>query len=63
MAADTNESNKINNNDNESCVDGNDIAKKCAEIMPNVGIEENVEQERWDYTNEYNEWEGGGGSA
>jgi hypothetical protein len=27
--------------------------------MPNVDIEENVEQERWDYTNEYNKWEGG----
>jgi hypothetical protein len=59
MAADTNESKEINNNDNESCVDGNDITKKGAEIMPNVDIEENVEQERWDYTNEYNKWEEG----
>ncbi len=28
MAANTNESKEINNKDNESCVDGNDIAKK-----------------------------------
>jgi hypothetical protein len=50
MAADTNESKEIKNNDNESCVDGNDIAKKGAEIMPNVDIEKNIEQERYDYT-------------
>ena len=50
IAADTNESYEINNNDNESCVDGNDIAKKGAEIMPNVDIEKNIEQERYDYT-------------
>jgi hypothetical protein len=54
MAANTNESKEINNNDNESCVDGNDIAKKGAEIMSNIDIEENVEQERWNYTNKYN---------
>ncbi len=28
--------------------------------MPNIDIENNVEQDRWDYRNEYNEWEGGG---
>jgi hypothetical protein len=28
--------------------------------MPNIDIENNVEQYRWDYSNEYNEWEGGG---
>jgi hypothetical protein len=28
--------------------------------MPNIGIENNVEQDRWEYSNEYNEWEGGG---
>jgi hypothetical protein len=27
--------------------------------MPNIDIEDNVEQERWDYTNKYNKWEGG----
>jgi hypothetical protein len=43
MAANTNESKENNNNDSESCVDGNDIAKKVADIMPNVDIEESVE--------------------
>jgi hypothetical protein len=28
--------------------------------MPNIDIEDNVEQDRWDYTNKYNEWEGRG---
>ncbi len=28
--------------------------------MPNIDIEDNVEQERWDYSNKYNKWEGGG---
>jgi hypothetical protein len=28
--------------------------------MPNIDSENNVEQDRWDYSNEYNEWEGGG---
>ncbi len=27
--------------------------------MPNIDIEDNVEQERWDYMNKYNEWGGG----
>jgi hypothetical protein len=28
--------------------------------MPNIDVENNVEQDRWDYSNEYNELEGGG---
>jgi hypothetical protein len=28
--------------------------------MPKIDIEENVEQDRWDYSNKYNEWKGGG---
>jgi hypothetical protein len=28
--------------------------------MPNIDIENNEEQDRWDYSNEYNEWQGGG---
>jgi hypothetical protein len=59
MAANTKGSQEINNNNYESCVDGNDLANKGAVIMPNIDIEDNVEQERWDYTNKYNEWEGG----
>ncbi len=27
--------------------------------MPNIDIEDNLEQERTDYTNKYNKWEGG----
>ncbi len=27
--------------------------------MPNIDIDNNVEQGRWDYSNEYNGWEGG----
>jgi hypothetical protein len=59
MAANTKGSQEINNNNYESCIDGNDIAKKDALIMPNIDIEDNVEQERWDYTNKYNKWEEG----
>jgi hypothetical protein len=60
MAATTKESQENNNNNYEACVDSNDIAKKGALIMPNIDIDNNVEQDRWDYTNKYNEWEGGG---
>jgi hypothetical protein len=28
--------------------------------MPNIDIEDNIEQDRWDYSNEYNEWKGVG---
>jgi hypothetical protein len=28
--------------------------------MPNIDIENYVEQDRWDYSNECNQWEGGG---
>ena len=28
--------------------------------MPNIDIENNIEQDRWDYHNKYNEWDGGG---
>jgi hypothetical protein len=27
--------------------------------MPNIDIENYIEQDRWDYRNEYSEWEGG----
>ncbi len=36
------------------------LQKKGALIMPNIDIENYVEQDRWDYSNECNEWEGGG---
>jgi hypothetical protein len=59
MAANTQESQEHNNNNYELCVDSNDIAKKGALIMPNIDIENYVKQDRWDYSNEYSEWEGG----
>jgi hypothetical protein len=58
MAADTKESKEINNNNYESCVDSYYIAKKGAAIIPNIDIQDNIEQDRWDCTNKYNTWEG-----
>jgi hypothetical protein len=58
-AANKQESQEYNNNNYELCVDSNNIAKKVALIMPNIDIENYVEQDRWDYSNECNEWEGG----
>jgi hypothetical protein len=29
-------------------------------LTANIDIEDNIEQERWDYTNTYYEWEGEG---
>ncbi len=43
MAANTKGSQEINNNNYESCVDGNNIAKKGALTMPNIDIEDNTE--------------------
>jgi hypothetical protein len=59
MAANTQKSQEHNNNNYELCVDSNHNAKKGAFIMPNIDIENNVEQDRWDYSNEYNKSEGG----
>jgi hypothetical protein len=60
MAANTQESQEHNNNKYKLCVDSYNIAKKGALNMPNIDIENNVEQDTWDYLNEYNKWEGGG---
>jgi hypothetical protein len=59
MASNTQESQEHNNNDYELCVDSNNIANKGALIMPNIDIENYIEQDRWDYSNECNKWEGG----
>jgi hypothetical protein len=59
IAANTQESQEHNNNNYELCVDSNDITKKGALIVPNIDIENYVEQDRWDYSNECNEWEWG----
>jgi hypothetical protein len=60
MASNTQESQEHNNNNYELCVDSNDISKKGEFKMPNVDIENYVEEDRWDYSNECNKWEGGG---
>jgi hypothetical protein len=36
------------------------LQKKVALIVPNIDIENYVEEDRWDYSNECNKWEGGG---
>jgi hypothetical protein len=59
MAANTQESQKNNNNNYELCVDSNDIANKGELRIPNIDIEDNKEQDRWDYSNKYNKWQGG----
>ncbi len=49
-----------NNNNYELCVDSNNISKKGEFKKPNIDIENYVEEDRWDYSNECNKWEGGG---
>jgi hypothetical protein len=60
MAANTQESQEHNNNTYELCVDSKDIAKQGEIIMSNIDIENYKEQDRWDYSNKYNKWHGGG---
>jgi hypothetical protein len=60
MAANKQESQQHNNNNYELCVNSNNVAKKGALIMPNIDIDNYIDQERWDYSNECNKWEGGG---
>ena len=59
MVANTQESQEHNNNDYELCVESNDISKKMNLKMPNNDIENYVEEDRWDYSNECNKWKGG----
>ncbi len=51
MAADTNESKKTTTMTINHLLMVMTLQKKGAEIMPDIDIEENVEQRRWDYTN------------
>jgi hypothetical protein len=44
----------------ELCVDSNNIAKQGELIMPNIDIANIKEQDRWDYSNKYNELQRGG---
>ncbi len=47
-------------NTQELCVDSNNISKKGELKMHNIDNENYIEEDRWDYSNECNEWEGGG---
>ncbi len=60
MAFNTQVTQDHNNNNYELCVDSNDICKKGEFIKPSIDIDHYVEEDRWDYSNECNKWEGGG---
>jgi hypothetical protein len=60
MAFNTHVTQDHNNNNYELCVDSNDISKKGEFKKPSIDIDHYVEEDRWDYSNECNEWEGGG---
>jgi hypothetical protein len=54
MTSNTQESQEHNINNYELCADSKDIYKKGAFKMPNIDIENYVEEDRWDYSNECN---------
>ncbi len=49
-----------NNNNYELCVDSNDITKKGELHKHNIDIDNDIKEDRWEYSNECNEWEGRG---
>jgi hypothetical protein len=59
IASNTQVTQEYNNNNHGYCDDSNGISKK-GEKKTNIDIENYVEEDRWDYSNECNEWEGGG---
>jgi hypothetical protein len=59
MAFNTQVTQDYNINNYELCVDSNDISKKDEFKKPNIDIENYVEEDRWEHSNECNEWEGG----
>ncbi len=60
MASNTQVTQDHNNNNYDLCVDSNDISKKGEFKKHNIDIDNDIEEDRWDYSNECNEWEGGG---
>jgi hypothetical protein len=60
IASNTQESQEHNNNNYELCVDSNNISKKGEFKMPNIVIENYIDEDKWDNSNECNKWEGGG---
>ena len=59
MAFNTQVTQDHNNNNYELCVDSNNISKKGEFNKPSIDIDNYVEEDRWDYSNECNKWEGG----
>jgi hypothetical protein len=60
MASNTQVTQDHNNNNYELCVDSNDISKKGELKKHTIDIDNDVEEDRWDNSNECNNWEGGG---
>ncbi len=60
MASNTQVTQEHNNNNYEFCIDSNDKSKEGEFKKHNTNIDNYVEEDRWDYSNEYNKWEGGG---
>ena len=60
IASNTHVTQEHNNNNYELCAHSNDIYKKGEFKKPNIDVENYVEEDRWDYSNECNEWEGWG---
>jgi hypothetical protein len=60
MASNTQFNQDHNNNNYELCVDSKDISKKGEFKKHNINIDNDVEEDRWDYSDECNKWEGGG---
>ncbi len=59
MASNTQVTQDHNNNNYELCVDSNDTSKKGELKKHNIDIDNDIEEDRWDYSNECNKWEGG----
>ncbi len=60
MASDTQVKPDHSINNYELCVDNNDISQKGEIEKPSMNNDHYVEEDRLDYINECNEWEGGG---
>ncbi len=60
MASNTQDTQEHNNNNYELCIVSSNISKKGEFKKPNTNIDNYVEEDRWDYSNEWNKWEGGG---
>jgi hypothetical protein len=55
MASNTQVTQNHNNNNYELFVDSDNISKKGEFKMHNIDIDNDVEEDRWDYSNECNE--------